>query len=252
MYRLAASVFALVLAAALPAAAQQEPPALVGRISFVSGHLAFHMNGETDWSAAAVNYPVATGGSFWSDPKSRAEIRIGPQTLFLSNDTEVDVTQLDGQVIQLSVPQGRVGLHLRSLDQGSTVEIDTPRGATSLLQPGSYDIDAGTQDQPMRVAVFEGNARFVGGSTDVPVKAGDVAVISGTDPLSVASDRVAPDAFVTWYRSRDYQAPRTAAPHYVSPEMTGYEELDQYGSWQTAPTYGRVWYPRSVPAGWAP
>jgi hypothetical protein len=34
--------------------------------------------------------------------------------------------------------------------------------------------------------------------------------------------------------------------------MTGYEALDQYGSWHTVPRYGTVWYPRSVPPGWVP
>lgn len=33
--------------------------------------------------------------------------------------------------------------------------------------------------------------------------------------------------------------------------MVGYEELDAYGAWQTAPEYGAVWVPR-VEAGWAP
>src|SRR5213075_2532571 len=38
----------------------------------------------------------------------------------------------------------------------------------------------------------------------------------------------------------------------VSPAMTGFEELDQYGEWATAPDYGAVWYPKSLPADWAP
>ena len=34
--------------------------------------------------------------------------------------------------------------------------------------------------------------------------------------------------------------------------MTGVEELSSYGSWTTLPRYGAVWFPRSVPADWAP
>jgi Family of unknown function (DUF6600) len=33
--------------------------------------------------------------------------------------------------------------------------------------------------------------------------------------------------------------------------MTGFEELDLYGSWDTVPDCGAVWYPSSVPAKWA-
>ena len=36
---------------------------------------------------------------------------------------------------------------------------------------------------------------------------------------------------------------------YVAPEMTGAEDLYQYGSFESAPEYGTVWYPRDVPAG---
>src|ERR1700693_6073151 len=128
MRRLAFSLLALVLIAAVPALAQEEPPARVGRVSFVSGQLGFHTEGETQWSAASVNYPVATGGSLWTDPHSRAEIRIGAQTISLSNSTEIRFSKLDAQVMQIAVPQGRIELHLRNLPQGNTVENDIPRG----------------------------------------------------------------------------------------------------------------------------
>ena len=78
MRRLAASILALVviLGSNGPVRAEDGPPTRVGRVSFVEGKLAFHAKGETEWSAVAVNHPVATGGSFWTDPKSRAELRV--------------------------------------------------------------------------------------------------------------------------------------------------------------------------------
>ena len=252
MRRITVSLFALLVIAAAPggtrpASAEEQPPALVGRVSTVDGQLGFHVKGETQWSAASVNYPVATGGSFWTDPKSRAEIRIGAQTIDLAGNTEIDVTRLDQQVMQIAVPQGRIELHVRQLGDGSSVEVDIPRGGVWLLQPGVYDIAAGSPDSPARIMVFEGSARFVGGTLDQGIKAGEAAVIGGTDTLTATIERAAPDAFVQWCRSRDYREQRLAAPYHVSPEMTGYEELDAYGSWR-----GEAWYPRSVPAGWAP
>src|SRR5437588_9190056 len=83
MRRLAFSFLAVALIASVPALAQEQPPARVGRVSFVSGQLGFHTAGETAWSAAAVNYPVATGGVFWADPKTRAELRVGSRTIDL-------------------------------------------------------------------------------------------------------------------------------------------------------------------------
>src|SRR6266581_8390713 len=175
MRRLAVSILAFVVIAAVlgsnrPARAEERPPTRVGRVSFVEGKLAFHAKGETEWSAASVNHPVATGGSFWTDPKSRVEIRIGAQTLGLSNDTAVDVIRLDQQVMQLAVPQGRIELHLRQFPEGNTVEVDIPRGGVWLLQPGIYDIATGGPDRPSRIMVFDGSARFVGGTVDIAIK----------------------------------------------------------------------------------
>jgi hypothetical protein len=243
----------LVLAAAPPALAQApEPPSRVGQISYVSGNLGFHAAGDTQWSAAGVNYPVATGGSFWTDPQARAQIQIGPTTIGMAGGTELDVTNLNDQVSQFGLPQGRINLHLRQLDNGQSFEVDLPQGAVWLLQPGSYDIDAGTADQPARVAVFAGSAHFVGGGADIGVNHGDAAVLTGANPVTARIEHAAPDAFAEWCASRDYHAEGLAAAHYVSPQMTGYADLDHYGGWQGNPQYGEVWYPSQVPADWAP
>jgi len=252
MRRLAIAFLTVGLLAAVPAFAQEEPPARVGRVSFVAGELGFHLAGETVWSAAKANYPIATGGSFWTDPKSRAELRIGSRSIDLSGNTELDIAKLNEQVMQLALPQGRVNLRVRTLLEGESVEVDLPRGAVWILQPGIYDIDAGGGDQPERIAVFEGSARFVGSTLDVAINAGDAAVISGTQTLTAATERAAPDDFSKWCRSRDYDERRLAAPYHVSPQMTGYEELDEYGSWRAVPQYGEVWFPRRMAAGWAP
>src|SRR5712671_3824265 len=252
MRRLAIAFLSVGLLAAVPALAHEEPPARVGRVSFVSGELGFHLAGETAWSAAKANYPVATGGSFWTDPKSRAELRIGSRSIDLSGNTELDITKLNEQVMQLALPQGRIDLRVRTLLEGESIEIDLPRGAVWILQPGTYDIDAGAPDQPERIAVFEGSARFVGGTLDVAIKAGDAAVISGTQTLAANIEKASPDEFAKWCRSRDYDERKLAAPYRVSPQMTGYEELDEYGSWRAVPQYGEVWFPKRVASGWAP
>jgi hypothetical protein len=238
------------LAVSSPALAQQQaPPARVGTISYVSGNIAFHTSGET----AGVNYPVATGGSFWTDPQGRAELQIGPSTIDMAGGTEIDVTNLDEQVAQFAVPQGELYLHLRQLETGQTFEIDLPQGAVWLLQPGVYDIDAGAADQPARVAVFNGSTRFVGGGSDIGIDAGNAALLSGSNPVTAQVEHVSPDAFVAWARARDYgQAQAAAATPYISPQMTGYADLDQYGSWQPNPQYGEIWYPNQIPADWAP
>ena len=247
----------LCLVAATPAAAQQpeaaqEPPARVGTVSIVSGNLAFHAQGDTQWSAAGVNYPVATGGSFWTDPQARAQIQIGPSTIGMDGGTELDIANLNEQAAQLGLPQGRIHLHLRQLDAGQSFEIDLPQGTVRLLQPGSYDIAAGGPDEGARVAVFAGSARFVGGGADLGIRSGDAAVLSHTNPVTVSTEHAGSDAFVEWCTAHDYHEDHLASSHYVSPHMTGYSDLDHYGSWQGNQQYGEVWYPSQTPADWAP
>jgi len=249
---LAKSLLLLILFLAIPALAQVEPPARVGRVSLVSGTLGFYGPGDTDWSAAKVNLPVAAGAWLATDPQSRAEVRVGADSIDLSNDAQLNFAELRDQVMQIALTQGRVNLHLRHLNKDETAEIDVARGGVWLLQPGVYDIDSGGPDQPTRITVFEGSARFAGGGIDTLLNAGDVLVLSGSDTLSAAVERATPDEFAQWCRSHDYDEKRLAAPHHISPAMTGYEELDEYGEWAAAPTYGEIWFPRSVPVGWAP
>jgi hypothetical protein len=252
----ATTLFALALLACAPAFAPafagEQPPARVGRVSFISGTLAFYGPGDSDWSAAKVNYPVAVGEWFATDPQSWAEIRIGAETIDVGGDTQFDIADLGDRVLKADVMQGRIEVNLRQFGPDESVEIDIPRGGVWLLQRGIYDIEIGTADQPTRISVFEGSARFVGGGADLTIRAGDAVVLSGTDTIAAAVERATKDDFVKWCRSRDYHQDRLAAPYHVPPAMTGFEELDAYGGWDTVPDYGAVWYPKSVPANWAP
>ena len=139
-----------------PAFAQKEPPARVGRVSIVSGTLAFFGPGDSDWSAARVNLPVAAGAWLATDPQSRAELRVGPVSIDLANDTQLNIAELRDKLMQLALTQGRLDLHLRRLNKEETAEIDLPRGGVWLMQPGVYDIDAGGPDQPTRAILTAG------------------------------------------------------------------------------------------------
>ena len=94
-----------------PAFAQQEPPARVGRVSLVSGTLAFYGPGDTEWSSAKVNLPVAAGAWLMTDRQSRAETRVGADSINLSNDTQLNFAELRDQVMQIDTPLRQRDLH---------------------------------------------------------------------------------------------------------------------------------------------
>src|SRR5262249_9175365 len=67
-------------------------------------------------------------------------------------------------------------------------------------------------------------------------------------------DAPQPDPWEDWCVARDALAERAleVSESYVTPEMEGAEDLGAYGDWSTDGSYGAVWVPRNLPAGWAP
>ena len=58
--------------AATAAFAQADPPARVGRLSYIEGTVSFHGPDPDQWTPATLNYPVVAGASFWTEPGARA------------------------------------------------------------------------------------------------------------------------------------------------------------------------------------
>ncbi len=178
----------------------EDPPRRVGSLNYISGEVAYALRGEAgepgvsdtlSWSQADFNQPVCQDMSLRTGAMARARVRIGPDAIQMSSDTWLNMLNLSDQLIEASVRYGRVHLQLSKLDDGETVELEMPRGSLWLLQPGAYDIDigGGAQDQPTRIVVFEGKARFVGGQADLPISAGEEVQVSGSYPAVVAAER---------------------------------------------------------------
>jgi hypothetical protein len=194
---LVAGSVVIAIALAAPAFAE-DPPHRVGSLNYISGEVNYALRPESgepgvlSWSTADFNQPVCQDMSLQTGPLARARIRIGPNAIQMSSDTSLDMLNLNDGLIEVSVPQGRIHLQLRDLGDGESVEIEIPRGSLWLLQPGAYDIQTPpAADQPARITVFEGKARFVGGTADVPVEAGEELRVTGMYPAVVTTRSVA-------------------------------------------------------------
>jgi len=227
-------------------------PVRVGRISLIIGKVQFRAADETGWSDAGVNYPIATGEALRTDPNGRAEIQIGPESIAIAGGSELTIAELSDRTVEIALPQGRIELHVRLIDADQSVAVDIPHGGVWLLQPGRYDIAAGSAGEAARVAVLTGAARFAGSGADIAIAAGQRAVLDGGAAVTARFEAAAPDAFANWAQTQDYDATSLAAPYYVSPQTTGYAALDGHGDWQTATDYGVAWFPDDLPDGWAP
>ena len=228
------------------------PPVRIGRISLIAGKLELRGPGEAKWSAASINDPVATGMSLHTDPQTRGEIRIGPDTIDLAEGTEITVIKLDPRTAEIAVREGRIELDIGALESGESVEIDTPHGGVWPLERGRYDIDIGGGDRPLRIAAFAGNARFAGNGADLPIASGYRLLLSDTGLMAAQIESASDDEFVKWCKGRAVDDAQLAAPYFMSREITGYAALDDAGNWQANDKYGEVWVPKALPAGWAP
>lgn len=233
-----------------PVLADELAPTRIGRVSAIENAVSLRPSGG-EWSDAAINDPVAAGMSARTGNKARARLQLGAHTLALSAASQIAVGRLDESTMQISVPQGRIGVYLAHLDRGSSVEIDLPHAGIWLSAPGDYDIFAGDDKTPARVAALDGGARIVAEGIDATVAAGTALVLNSGN-LASKLDGGIPDEFVAWWRPPGGDTLEQQALRHVSPEMTGYDALDANGSWEETEDYGAVWYPDVVAESWAP
>ena len=230
-----------------------DPPARVARIAYLSGRVAFQPSGDTAWSVATLNYPMTSGDRVYADRGALVELQLGSAAVRASDLTDLTVTDLTDQFLQLGLAEGTVRVRVYRLDPGDSVEVDTPHGALTLLAAGDYRIDALSDQQVTTVTVVSGSLQWTAGGVAQLVQSGQAIRISGINPIQVTS--VAPpaaDGFDRWSAERDNRLTASLSAQYVSRDIPGYEDLDDYGKWHTDPAYGPVWYPSAVPVGWAP
>jgi hypothetical protein len=234
-----------------------DPPARVGRLSYIEGQVLQFGEGHDDWVPAQLNFPVTGDTAFATGSDGRAEFDLGAATARIDFGTELDVVTLDEANTDVRLPQGAVAISLPSPTDTAAVNtvVTTSRGNITLSAPGHYNITAGTEDQPTVITVADGLARVpdsCGGS--FVVGPGQSGTLTGNpNQPSFAIEAAQAGAFVTWARQRDRTV--TAAPPppaQVSRQITGVSELSTYGSWQTERQYGAVWIPRHVESGWRP
>lgn len=232
-------------------AAYADPPARAGRLNYVNGTVSLAPGTAPDaWSVAVLNRPLTTGDRLWTDRDGYAEFHVGSTAVRLAPRTNVDVMTLDDDTLQLRLAQGDLNIRVRDVSDDD-IEVSTPNGAVLLEQAGSYRISTDPSGDATSVVVHYGRAQVLAPHGSTSVRAGQHVTLRGAEgvPSEIAAARM--DAFDSWSAELDRREDQIAATRYVSPHMTGYEDLDAHGTWRTMPEYGAVWVPR-VSAGWAP
>jgi hypothetical protein len=233
---------------------QVDPPARVARLGYLTGNVSFTPAGENDWVQAQVNRPVVTGDKLWTDASARAELQIGAATVRLNQSTSFDFLNLDDQTAQMELTQGALNLDVRRLRGNETYEVDTPTIAFVANRVGDYRIDVNPGGYTVVTARRGGGDAIGEGGKRIRIEEGQSVRFNDSQLNDYRVDQIgAPDTFDSFATERNQRYVQ-AAPNnnYVSEDVVGSEDLDQYGTWDDAPEYGHVWYPNNVAADWAP
>ena len=229
-----------------------DPPTRVARLAYIEGSISFQPAGTNDWVAAGRNRPITIGDKIWADSDGRVEMQLDESVLRLSHNTGCSFLNLSDNTTQVQLTAGTLLVRVRRLAQNETYEIDTPNLAFSLLQAGLYKVAVNENGDTTAVVIRSGEGEVTGGGAAYTIHAHESYVFSGSDQLyATREDSDDEDEFDAWAVGRDRRSENPRSEQYVSNDVIGYQDLDEYGSWRQSPNYGYVWFPR-VTSGWAP
>lgn len=228
-------------------AAETDPPGRVGRISLANEGTHLRIGDAVAVGVTALNWPLTTGALIETASASRTEARIGSTALRIDGGSSLEFVELSDERIWLRLNRGSVVLRIQSPEHAAEMTLDTPQGRLRIHAPGRYraDVAGGTA----AFSAYQGTAHIE--DFGLTVRAGDrVFLLEGAD-RNYLLGQAERDTFSQWELAREQLAVR-GETRYISPEMTGHEDLERHGSWQETSEYGPAWFPQGMPLGWAP
>ena len=231
-----------------------DPPSRVARISVIEGSVSVQPGGTGDWGAATQNRPMTIGDKLWADNSSRAELQAGQASLHLGSMTAISFLNLDQNITQVRLAEGKLNFRVRELREGENYEIDTPNVAFTVREAGAFRVDVSENGDFTAVTAIRGEGEIAASGQVYPVKAGERVEVTGNEGNVKVSTVAAhePDDLDRWAQDRNLKEDNSNSAKYVNRDTVGYSDLDDNGTWKEEPTYGNVWVPNNVSPDWAP
>lgn len=238
---------------ALPtrAADEPDPPERAGRLAELNGQVWIYATDSNEWIPAVRNRPVTFGDRLSTEADGRAEVRIGSTVLRVAPNTELEIRELDDERLSLHLHSGSVTARLRTREAAAEFDLVTEEGRFRPERSGSYRFDR--TDDTSSATAQSGQVTYEHEGTALTVQQGQRVEFwkeRGAPQYAITDPQR--DEFSDWVASRDAREARSVSSRYVSPEMTGVEDLDRYGRWEQNAEYGPLWIPANVAPGWAP
>jgi hypothetical protein len=224
----------------------------VARVSLINGDVSVRRGDTGEVTAAAINAPLMAQDSLLTSSESRAEVQFdGANVARVGSNTELRMSDLEHRKFIVGLATGTVTYRvLRRSD--AVAEIDTPSVSVRPTQPGSYRITV-MEDGTSQITVRDGEAEIYSPQGSQPLQAGQTMLARGSasNPEFQITQAIPQDDWDRWNADRDQQMERSRSYSYVSGDIPGADDLDNYGTWEDDEQYGQVWVP-SVAPGWAP
>jgi len=230
-----------------------DPPGRVARVSELSGEAWLFDAESKEWLQLGRNHTISEGDRLRTDPGARMALRIGSTSLWVDERSDIEFSQLDDERVELRVDQGSLALRLRNAESANETRLRTREGRFIFEREGFYRVDQ--LDRGSRALNWQGRMRFEareGDAQPVWLGANEQVEFWWANGPRAERQRFDVDAFTDWALAQSRSDGEAVSYRYVSPEMTGAEDLDRYGRWENAPDYGPVWIPVQVAPDWAP
>ncbi len=216
----------------------------VAEVSVANGNVSIVRGDSGAQAAATVNAPLVPGDYLSTGPGSTAEVQFdGASMLRVGSNSQVRLIDLSPGSREAQIGVGTVDL--AELQGGGGAQIDTPSVAVRPNQNGDVRVSVNGNGQTA-VTVRSGSATVSSGSGSQTLTPGSTLVASGpySNPSINMQGAIGFDSFDQYNMSRD-QAIASAynSNPYLSPQLAGYSNLSNYGTWQNVPGYGEAWAP---------
>ena len=222
-------------------------------MAYFSGEVSYSRGDDPDdWQPASLNFPMTLGDRLYTASGARMELQTEGGAIYLAPETDLAALNLTYEVKQFSLGMGSASFRIRRIDSGESFEVDTPNAAVTFDRAGEYRINV-DRDGNTRVIVNRGYAHVAAAGGEVPLEAGRLMAIDGIDsPVYDVTSLPRPDSWDHWVATRSRPSLATGSRRYVSADISGVDDLDQYGRWSQIPEYGTCWSPANVSADWQP
>ncbi|MEE8537585.1 MAG: DUF6600 domain-containing protein [Acidobacteriota bacterium] len=233
-------------------------------VRFVSGEADLVRAFDGDMVPLVLNLPIIAGDRLEAGARARLELGLADGSLLRAQGPLVlDVHALSAtgegseSLTLLELHRGDLSLEITGMDQSpdKAFQVDTPSGTCYLMTDGLYRVSVEQSGSAM-VTVRAGVAEVSGDGGTSLVRSGQTSLLaSGRAPERPASHGLRTDDFDRWIDERSTEALASLPPEaedLPDPVRPYAEDLTRYGTWQTVPEYGMVWFPADVPVGWYP